>query len=212
MSTDQDPGTGEPGGSPGSDLPPDGNPYVGPHPFRTDQSHLFFGRDREARDLHALVIANRVVLLFAQSGAGKSSLINARLVPDLLAKNFEVLPVTRVSGECPDTLQVGNIFVFNLETYLDEDDAEDENSTGDGARDGARDERFAGVQLSDFLMNLTSIGGRWLYHQEATAAVTSPKPRRAPSTSRFMVHLSTLMFGKAGASLLYCRSPSLRCK
>lgn len=141
-------------------FPPDGNPYVGPHPFRTDQSHLFFGRDREARDLLALVIANRVVLLFAQSGAGKSSLINARLVPDLLAKNFEVLPVGRVSGESPDALRVENIFVFNLAAYLDEGEA--------------GDERFAGVRLSDFLMNLIQEGGKWLYRPELAEAGEAP--------------------------------------
>ncbi len=99
---------------------PDKNPYVGPHPFQPEQSHLFFGREREASELLALVIANRVVLFFAQSGAGKTSLINARLIPELQGKGFEVLPTGRVSGELPGKFAVANIFVFNLMAYLNQ--------------------------------------------------------------------------------------------
>jgi len=71
-------------------------PYVGPRPFeRTDQS-IFFGRNREANDLLSLIIAHPVVLLYAQSGAGKTSLLNAKLIPMLEEKRFEVLPIARV--------------------------------------------------------------------------------------------------------------------
>ena len=75
------------------------NPYVGPRPFTAKDRNRFFGRDREARDLIPLVISERLVLFYAQSGAGKSSLINARLIPGLRERNFIVLPVGRVSGE-----------------------------------------------------------------------------------------------------------------
>lgn len=90
------------------------NPYVGPRTFRRDEGHLFYGRDREARDLLALVVSEQLVLFYAQSGAGKSSLINTRLIPSLEAKNFEVLRVGRVSGEDHAGLEVANIYVFNL--------------------------------------------------------------------------------------------------
>ena len=62
------------------------NPYIGPRTFRRDEGHVFFGRDREAADLEALVASEKLVLFYAQSGAGKSSLINARLIPSLEAK------------------------------------------------------------------------------------------------------------------------------
>jgi ABC-type multidrug transport system ATPase subunit len=52
-------------------------PYVGTRPFKTDEGDRFFGRDRESLDLLSLVISERLVLFYAQSGAGKSSLINA---------------------------------------------------------------------------------------------------------------------------------------
>lgn len=90
------------------------NPYIGPRTFRREEGHLFFGREREARDLLSLVASERLVLFYAQSGAGKSSLINTRLVPDLEMKEYEVLPVGRVGGDSPAGQEVDNIFVHNL--------------------------------------------------------------------------------------------------
>jgi tetratricopeptide (TPR) repeat protein len=93
------------------------NPYVGPRTFTREDSDRFYGRDREAGDLLSLVLAERLVLFYAQSGAGKSSLVNARLIPALRDQKFEVLPVARVSGAIPDGIdqaQIDNIFIFNL--------------------------------------------------------------------------------------------------
>jgi WD40 repeat protein len=76
-----------------------GNPYVGPQAFR--RGDAFYGRDRETADLLDLVIAERVVLLYSPSGAGKSSLIAAGLVRQLEAEGFEVLPLVRLTHEAP---------------------------------------------------------------------------------------------------------------
>jgi Novel STAND NTPase 1 len=78
--------------------PADQNPYVGPRPFEPGDAGRFFGRRREVRELLSLVIAHRVVLLYAASGAGKSSLLNAGLIPSLLAKGFQVLPPARLGA------------------------------------------------------------------------------------------------------------------
>jgi Novel STAND NTPase 1 len=78
---------------------PDGNPYVGPRPFEANDARFFFGRDAEVEDLLALILSNQVVLLYAASGAGKSSLLNAAVVPRLERdEQFEVLPVARFRG------------------------------------------------------------------------------------------------------------------
>ena len=77
------------------------NPYVGPRTFKLEERDRFFGREREARDLLSLVIAERLTLFYAQSGAGKSSLVNTQIIPGLAAADFLVLPVARVSGEPP---------------------------------------------------------------------------------------------------------------
>jgi hypothetical protein len=44
------------------------------------------------------------VLFYAPSGAGKSSLINARLLPALRDEGFAVLGTVRVGGQLPDKL------------------------------------------------------------------------------------------------------------
>jgi hypothetical protein len=72
------------------------NPYPGPRPFLTVEKQCFFGREREAQRLRSLVLANSIVLLYAQSGAGKTSLIHAGLIPDLQRREITVFPVLRI--------------------------------------------------------------------------------------------------------------------
>lgn len=91
------------------------NPYVGPRTFTKKERSRFFGRDREARELLTLAVSEQLVVFYAQSGAGKSSLINTCLVPDLEEKkSFKVFPVARVGGDAPPGLSVKNIFTYNL--------------------------------------------------------------------------------------------------
>lgn len=93
-------------------------PYVGPRTFQPSEWQRFFGRDREARDLVARIISERFTLFYAQSGAGKSSLINTRVLPGLVAEGFEVLPIARVSGHAGAFVSADNIFVYNLLSSL----------------------------------------------------------------------------------------------
>src|SRR5512145_1382066 len=130
------------------------NPYVGPRTFTRAEADLFFGREREARQLLSRVISERLVLFYAQSGAGKSSLIHTRLIPELETANFTVLPVGRVSGELPADTAVDNIYAFNLRLSLDQ---------GEG-----NPNRLAHLPLHDFLARLTqSHDGRWYYDDAA---------------------------------------------
>ena len=70
------------------------SPYVGPRPFEESDADLFFGREGEMRELLSHVVANKVVLLYAASGAGKTSLLNAGVIPLLEhEERFEVLPI-----------------------------------------------------------------------------------------------------------------------
>ena len=94
------------------------NPYVGPRPFQKKESARFYGREREARDLLSLVVSERLVLFYAQSGAGKSSLINTRLAPGLEARGFAVMPVGRVNDQASVALPAGNVRSFALENGL----------------------------------------------------------------------------------------------
>jgi len=74
------------------------NPYVGPASFTKEDSKHFFGRAAETRELASLVIARRAVLLYAQSGAGKTSLLQASLIPELERKRVVTFPIARVTG------------------------------------------------------------------------------------------------------------------
>ena len=104
---------------------PADNPYVGPRTFEEDEQDMFFGREREAKDLLSLVMSERLVLFYAQSGAGKSSLINTRLLPGLRQAGFQILPVGRVRGDVPRGVgDIENIFVFNLILNLDQNQQE----------------------------------------------------------------------------------------
>ncbi|MCJ7626717.1 MAG: ATP-binding protein, partial [Anaerolineaceae bacterium] len=91
-------------------------PYVGPRSFERKDQAIFFGRDKEARDLLSLIIANNVVLVYSPSGAGKTSLINAKLIPLLKKEDFEVLPLARVRSMTTPQInpeKIPNIYIFN---------------------------------------------------------------------------------------------------
>jgi len=70
------------------------NPFVGPRPIEKDQP--LFGRDLEIAQLYDLLCSERIVLLYSPSGAGKSSLIQAGLIPRL-AQLFDVWKPVRVN-------------------------------------------------------------------------------------------------------------------
>jgi hypothetical protein len=119
------------------------NPYVGPRTFQEEEADRFFGREREARELVALVVSERLTLFYAQSGAGKSSLINTRLIPRLRdQESFTVLPVGRVSGVLPEGVNpkdVDNIFVYHLILGLSQKLAEKEVAPSTGREQGPPD-------------------------------------------------------------------------
>jgi hypothetical protein len=93
------------------------NPYVGPRAFVTGEP--LYGRDRERAALLDLLIAERVVVLHSPSGAGKSSLVMAGLIPDLIAEGFTVRPVIRVGMSARRTRGV-NRYVASALRCLDE--------------------------------------------------------------------------------------------
>jgi hypothetical protein len=137
------------------------NPYIGPRTFLKEEGHLFFGRDRESRDLAALVVSERLVLFYAQSGAGKSSLINTRLIPDLESNHYEILPVGRVSGDLPEGINISNIYTYNLMRSLTQREIEL----------GA----LAELSLTNFLDRLSSDEQGYFYNSDPSSDIVSDK-------------------------------------
>jgi hypothetical protein len=97
------------------------NPYVGTRPFRIGEA--LYGREREARELHDLLIAERIVLLYSPSRAGKTSLIQARLIPELEADGFLVPSTIRVIPPShyapPNQLHSSNRYILSTLLHLE---------------------------------------------------------------------------------------------
>lgn len=92
---------------------PTGNPYPGLRAFEQADSDIFFGREREIRDLRSLWLANRLTVIFGRSGVGKSSLLNAGVLRSL-RDQADRLPVGRVSPAPFSDLSDANPFTFGL--------------------------------------------------------------------------------------------------
>ena len=84
-------------------------PFVGPRPLEPEDR--IFGRDDEAAEIVDLLIAERALLIFATSGAGKTSLVNAAIVPQMEAEGFLVLPTIRLAVQRDVPATSGNRFV-----------------------------------------------------------------------------------------------------
>ena len=91
------------------------NPYVGPRAFV--ENELLYGRDREVADLRDMLLAERIVLLYSPSGAGKSSLLQARLIPVMRERGFTVRKVIRVNAAPPPD-SAGNRYVISMMASL----------------------------------------------------------------------------------------------
>jgi len=70
------------------------NPYVGPRSFKRGET--LYGRGVEAARLFHLLLADRLVLFYSPSGAGKTSLLQAQLAQRLDREGFDVIYDIRV--------------------------------------------------------------------------------------------------------------------
>jgi len=71
--------------------------YPGTRPFTEDDRHLFFGRNDDIERLHEQILVEKLVILFGKSGLGKSSLLNAGVVP-LLKEHDNFLAISMILG------------------------------------------------------------------------------------------------------------------
>jgi len=92
------------------------NPYIGPRAFRGNET--LPNRDREAKELANLVMAERIVLLHAPSGSGKTSLIQTSVTKRLKEEGFRPTAAVRVECPRPDGVVAANRYVFSLALNL----------------------------------------------------------------------------------------------
>jgi hypothetical protein len=118
------------------------NPFVGPRPFT--RADILHGRERETDALFNLLISGRILLMYAPSGAGKTSLIQAALIPLMIEEGFQVLDNLRVNAEpepAPEGAEAANRYLSSIFDSLE--DARLGEDDGDGS------ERLSGAQLNE---------------------------------------------------------------
>jgi hypothetical protein len=121
------------------------NPWVGPREFR--RGDTLPNRMREAREVTDRVVAERVVLLHSPSGAGKTSLIEAAVVRELVEEGF--VPTRRLRVNQPPRKDVEeNPYIHSLVTYLLSDCPDPEPVPRMNLQDAVRQWRATGAGAS----------------------------------------------------------------
>lgn len=90
--------------------------YPGPQSFSEEDELLFHGRKREIKALHDLIMAQTPVVLFAKSGMGKTSLLQAGILPKLRFSSFDAIKIRLNQTATPLEKQVLGALLPNLPT------------------------------------------------------------------------------------------------
>ena len=78
--------------------------YPGSRPFTDEYADVFFGRDEDVKRLSTLVTVEDTTVLYGKSGLGKSSLLNAGLLPLVEAEGtYLIIPVRLGATSANDT-------------------------------------------------------------------------------------------------------------
>lgn len=147
------------------------NPYIGPQPFTEGQKELFSGRAQEARTLYYLLMAERIVMLYSLSGAGKTSLINAGLLPEVRGRQghrFRIYENIRVTKDSSPGDTDEKRYILSVLRGLEE-----QRQEGDPA------------ELSDEVLNKTSLAD-YLEARLPERDQEEPKPEE-PEIPRFIL-------------------------
>ncbi|MBI4904279.1 MAG: hypothetical protein HY820_11620 [Acidobacteria bacterium] len=200
------------------------NPYVGPRSYRDGER--LYGRQREIANLTNLLLSERIVLLYSPSGAGKSSLLQAGLMPSMRNRGFTVRPVVRVNNDPPAGTRInrytsstidflnleGRSHAASLQEYLDPNpngelllfDQFEEVLTTDPVGTRVKEDFFR--QLGEVLQS----PGRWAVFamREDHLAALDPYLRYIPTRFSSTFRLDLL---KGESALQAIRGPAEQC-
>jgi hypothetical protein len=119
------------------------NPYAGPRALQ--QGEPIYGRVREINELRGAILSERIVLLYSQSGAGKTSLIEAGLRPEFEQRRFKVLATVRVGYESPLETPEANRYRLSVLASLESARPVEEQLTTD---------ELSSISLKDYFQNI----------------------------------------------------------
>lgn len=89
--------------------------YPGPRPYREEESAEFFGRSYAIDEVIDLWIGRRLLVLYGRPGVGKTSLLQAGVLPALRSRSLgHVLPLGRISVVPGPSRMLGNPYVNSL--------------------------------------------------------------------------------------------------
>ncbi|MBP7688804.1 MAG: ATP-binding protein, partial [Thermoflexales bacterium] len=103
------------------------NPYKGLLEYRLSDAEIFFGRERDIQALMPRLLSASLTVLHSESGAGKTSLLQAGLSPQLIAADqlplfcrpYDVSPALKIKQTLlPDLAQVPQLAAAPLREFL----------------------------------------------------------------------------------------------
>jgi len=97
------------------------NRYPGVSSFTKNQQNIFFGREEDIKKLKKLILLRDQVLLYSKSGIGKTSLLNAGVIPQLNKKftpiNIRFTAFSNKNYTAPTENTIQSIIIFLKEKY-----------------------------------------------------------------------------------------------
>ena len=107
------------------------NPFPGLRPFTAEEAHLFFGRDESSDELLRRLRQHRFLAVVGPSGSGKSSLVQAGLLPGLHGGLMaEEGSAWRVATLRPGSDPIGNLARALVDSDLEASEAGETDETG----------------------------------------------------------------------------------
>ncbi len=81
------------------------NRYPGLKPFTEKEQNLFFGRNEDIENLYQKIRHSQIVVVHSKSGLGKSSLLNAGIVPKVIDNKLATPYTIRLGGYSENTTE-----------------------------------------------------------------------------------------------------------